>query len=238
MRQTELAVVDNVATITFLKPQKGNALCSSMVEELIAAMDEAAAGARLIVFRGEGRHFCTGLDLTSLETESDASLLHRLVRIEELRQRIEASPVETAAIGSGSTFGAGADLFAACDHRLALPETRFAFPGGAFGIVLGSRRLSELVGTDTARSILLARRIVSAETARDIGLVTEIVSDPSDRLRELAHDASKLSRQTVASLRRVTGRQAADSDLAELVRSASAPGLAHRIAEYRRAMKS
>lgn len=228
--QTERA--DDVATIVLSKPEKGNALCLPMVEALIAAF-EAALDARLIVFRGTGRHFCTGLDLSSVADESDASLLLRLVRIEELRAKVEASPVETVALGSGSTYGAGADLFAACDHRLATPETRFAFPGGAFGIVLGSRRLSALVGVDAARSILLARRVVDAATALEIGLATHVADTRDDHLSELAQNARALTPETAAAIRRVTSRSAADADLAALVRSASAPGLRDRIIAYR-----
>src|SRR3954465_10141982 len=109
-----------LATLSLNRPDRGNALGPELVEALAEAFDRAVAhGARLIVLRGEGRHFCTGFDLTDLESLSDGDLLLRVVRIEALLQCIHAAPVTTLAVATGRTFGAGADLFAACDRRIA-----------------------------------------------------------------------------------------------------------------------
>ena len=48
------------------------------------------------------------------------------------------------AVATGRAWGAGADLFASCDIRACTPDASFRFPGTAFGIVLGTRRLVEL----------------------------------------------------------------------------------------------
>jgi enoyl-CoA hydratase/carnithine racemase len=137
----------DVATLALNRPARGNALGPELVQALEEGFDAALAGnARLIVLRGEGRHFCTGFDLTDLEALSDGDLLLRVVRIEQLLQRIHAAPVTTLAIATGRTFGAGADLFAACDHRIAVEGASFAFPGPAFG------------GTGRARSCSRGRR--------------------------------------------------------------------------------
>ena len=55
---------------------------------------------------------------------------------------------------TGRAWGAGADLFASCDIRACAPDATFRFPGTAFGIVLGTRRLVELVGWDRARPLV------------------------------------------------------------------------------------
>ncbi|WP_431267837.1 enoyl-CoA hydratase/isomerase family protein [Dankookia sp. P2] len=120
---------EGVATLSLNRPDRGNALGPELVEALGEAFDRAVAhGARMVVLRGEGRHFCTGFDLTDLETLSDGDLLLRVVRIEQLLQRIHAAPVTTLAVATGRTFGAGADLFAACDRRIAAAGASFAFP--------------------------------------------------------------------------------------------------------------
>ena len=229
-----------VATITLDKPAKGNALCLPMVEGLIACLAQAQATSRLVVFRGEGRNFCTGLDLSDLESETDATLLLRFVRIETLRDAIETSPVETLCIGQGAAYGAGADLFAACDHRLCVGESRFAFPGVAFGIVLGTARLATLVGPHRAQSILMARRTVGADEALSIGLASEGLAAPeamTERVADLAAAAGRLPREMVATLRQVMRQGRSDADLAALARSASAPGLRDRIKAYRATLK-
>lgn len=222
------------STIWLNKPEKGNALCLPLVEEMIAAIGNAQSS-RLIVFRGEGKHFCSGLDLSNMDEESDSTLLHRFVRIEELRSMIENCPIPTVAIGTGASFGAGADIFAACDYRLAVAGARFAFPGVAFGMVLGTARLAALVGNGVARDILHARRVLNADEAKSVGLVTEIIEADAiaSRLAEIETISTNLEYSVSVSLRRVTATNRADSDLAELVRSASRPGLKARIEAYR-----
>jgi enoyl-CoA hydratase/carnithine racemase len=226
----------DVATLSLNRPERGNALGPELVQALEAGLDAALAdGARLFVLRGEGRHFCTGFDLTDLETLSDGDLLLRVVRIEQMLQRIHAAPVTTLAIATGRTFGAGADLFAACDHRIAAQGASFAFPGPAFGLVLGTARLAAQIGRDRARAILLAGQELSAEAALAVGLATVVL--PPDAIAaeqaRIAAAAARLDPVTVAALHQRSSRAGDDADLAALVRSAARPGLRQRILDYR-----
>jgi enoyl-CoA hydratase len=223
-----------VATLRLDRAEKGNALSPELVETLDAALDEAVAeGARLVVLRGAGRHFCTGFDLSDLASLSDGDLLLRFVRIELLLQKLHALPVTTLAIGSGRTFGAGADLFAACDHRLALEGASFAFPGPAFGLALGTARLAGRIGETAARALLLAGREVPATEALSLGLATAVVGDPAPLIEAAATAAARLDAATVALLHARTRRADDAADLAALVRSAAGPGLKTRIEAYR-----
>lgn len=216
-------------TLTLNRPERGNALGDAIVEGLHAALDAAlAGGARLVVLRGEGRNFCTGLDLADLETASEGDLALRILRIELLLQRIAGLPVTTACIAQGRVFGAGADLFAACDHRIALPGASFAFPGPGFGLVLGTARLAGLVGDGAARRLLLAGAAVPAAEALRIGLAT----GEADALPEL----TRLDAETVAALHARTRRADDAGDLAALARSVARPGLKARILAYRAAV--
>jgi enoyl-CoA hydratase len=230
---------DTVTTLSLNRPDRGNALGPELVEQLTEAFDRAlTGGARLVILRGEGRHFCTGFDLTDLESLTDGDLLLRVVRIEALLQRIHAAPVNTMAIASGRTFGAGADLFAACDHRIALTGASFAFPGPAFGLVLGTNRLANLVGRDRARAMLLAGAEVPAAAALATGLATATLDAEAVPavIAAVAESAARLDPQTVAALHRRTSRAEDDADLAALVRSAARPGLKQRILDYRAAV--
>ena len=156
MTTTPLAVGwgdDGVCRVTLMRPGAGNSLSADLVAALEAVVDEGAVRRpRLMVLRGEGRHFCTGFDLSRLDEESDDTLLARFCRIELMLQKVHRAPFPTLAIAHGRTVGAGADLFAACTHRLAAPGTQFAFPGASgFGLVLGTRRLVQRVGAERAR---------------------------------------------------------------------------------------
>ncbi|MBX3568042.1 MAG: enoyl-CoA hydratase/isomerase family protein [Rhizobiaceae bacterium] len=224
------------ALLELARPDVGNALGPAMVDGLSAALADAQAGeARLIALLGAGKHLCTGFDLSDLEAQSDGDLLLRFVRIEMLLQEVHDSPVPTLAVAKGRTFGAGADLFVACDRRYCLAETRFSFPGPGFGLVLGSRRLAGRIGRDPARDILQSGRVVGAAEAVSIGLATAIIREDEIEAR-IAEDAAAASRHaadTVRALRAATaGASNGAADLAALVASASRPGLKSRIMAY------
>jgi len=224
------------ATLWLNRPERGNALGPDLVQALEAGLDACLAdGARLILLRGKGRHFCTGFDLSDLETASEGDLALRVLRIEILLQRLHALPVTTLAVAQGRVFGAGADLFAVCDHRLALEGSAFAFPGPAFGLVLGTGRLAGLVGEGAARRLLLDGAALPAEEALRLGLATRHLpaAGLEDALAAAARAAQRLDAPTVAALHARTRRADDAGDLAALARSVARPGLKARILDYR-----
>lgn len=218
------------------RPEIGNALGPALVAALDAAIDSVlAGGARLIVLRGRGRNFCTGLDLSDLDRQSDGDLALHIIRIELLLQKLHALPVTTLAIAGGRTFGAGADLFAACDVRVALAGASFAFPGPAFGLVLGTGRLAGLVGDGVARRLLLAGAPLDTAKALETGLATDLCeADGVEPVIAAARQAAtRLDAGTVAALRARTRSADDAADLAALARSVARPGLKARIQAYR-----
>ncbi len=219
-------------------PARGNCLSAAMVAALGAALDRAEAdGVRLLVLRGAGRHFCTGFDLSDLDTAGDADLLARFVAVELLLARLWSAPLRTAAVVQGRAIGAGADLAACCSLRLARPEAGFAFPGAGFGLILGTRRLGLRLGGAVAAELIASGRTMGAAEARAAGLVTRIATaeeEPALLERETAA-AARLAPETAAAMRAALAGDmgALDADLAALVRSAARPGLADRIRAHR-----
>lgn len=223
--------VGDATRITLNRPDKRNALSADMVEMMLDAVESANSRDRAIVFRGRGPVFCAGFDFSGISAQSDADLLHRFVRIEQLLQAVWYSPCSTVALAAGACYGAGADLFASCGSRVAAPGTRFRMPGLRFGIVLGTRRLGELLGADNARSVLQASAVLDADEAARFGLVREIceAADFDDRETMLIDEAAALPDDARRALMRETRSIQGDSDLASLVRSAAVPGLRQRI---------
>src|ERR1700753_3516017 len=125
----QVASTGDCITLTLNRPQQHNALDAVLVEALHEALDGIDSGSiKMLVLRGAGPSFCSGFDVSNLEAETDGSLLLRFVRIEQLLQRIFRLPLQTVAQAHGRTFGAGADLFCACEHRFATPDATFRFP--------------------------------------------------------------------------------------------------------------
>lgn len=233
------SVSEGVAVVTLARSERGNALSEPMVEALINVVTAARDNSTLhtLVLTAEGSHFCTGFDLSDLpDSEAshaaiDGPLLWRFVRIEYLLDLLWQLPLRTVAVAQGRAWGAGADLFATCDERWAAPDVQWRFPGAGFGLVLGTRRLSVLVGEDRAlRWVSLGAAIATGE-ALESGLATAPIADVTDWRAALP--APTVDRCTYARLKTATRPDLGALDLAALVRSAAQPGLADRIRHYR-----
>jgi enoyl-CoA hydratase/carnithine racemase len=222
-----------LVTLTLERPEKGNALCPELVEALITELARACAvgSVHTVVLATSGQNFCTGLDLSEIAHLSDGDLLQRLVRIETLLAMLWHAPLRTVAVSRGRTWGAGADLFAACELRVAAPGSRFRFPGAQFGIVLGTRRLAERIGADAARHVVLTGGELDAAQALACGLANQ-VAQTVDLEVPLVDAAS------ARAIRVATRADLRDADLAALVRSAAEPGLRERITRYRERMSA
>ncbi|MBM3620572.1 MAG: enoyl-CoA hydratase/isomerase family protein [Alphaproteobacteria bacterium] len=225
-----------VTHVTLNRPERGNAFALDMVEAALAAVQSAYSdGTRLLVIAGAGKNFCTGLDLGDLDTASDGDLLLRLVRIETLLDAVWCAPCVTMGIGRGRVMGAGADLFTACDRRVAIEGSSYTFPGAVFGVALGTRRLMERIGADLARDMVRSGRVLPHDEALRVGLATIAVPPDAVEPEIIAAQqaASRLDIETNATIHRLARRDDSDADLAGLVRSAARPGLKARILAYR-----
>lgn len=227
--------------LTLSRPDKANAMSASLVEALIAAVHAACAdGSRLLVFDGVGKHFCAGFDFTGYDQQSEGDLALRFIRIETLLQAIYHAPLQTMALAHGRNFGAGADLVAACQHRVVAPGSTFRMPGLRFGLVLGTRRLCHRIGDAAARSILSTSRAFDTQEALRLGFATEVAEQAEwPRVVEAAErDAALLSPSATASLHEASLPDTRAQDMAALAASASIPGLRERIRAFREAQAS
>lgn len=225
----------DVWTFTLNRPEKRNALSSGLVEALLDGLDEAhAAGVPVLVFRGNGKNFSAGFDFTGHEEASEGDLVLRFIRLETLLQKVAASPALTVGLAHGRNFGAGVDLFAACRRRVATADATFRMPGLKFGLVLGTRRFAGIVGRETAASVLGTTRTFDAAEAQAMAFLHSVQGQEAwdAEVSAAADVAGALEAGTRAALYRVLDAGTGDADLAELVRSASRPGLKARIAAY------
>ena len=158
---------DGVWTITLDRPERRNAVDHATLLELLAAQ-RRLADARAVVLCGEPPAFCAGADLTGVEegafNASLAEVLHGFVAM--------SAPV-IAAI-DGPALGAGAQLAAVCDLRVATPESIVGVPAARLGLVIDQwtiDRLRNEFGPATARGMLLAAETYSGERLYASGAV-------------------------------------------------------------------
>ncbi len=190
-----------------------------------------------MVLRGEGRNFCAGFDFSGYADLSVAELSWRFVRIEQFLQRLFHAPFPTMALAQGGCFGAGADIVAACGTVVAARDAKFRMPGWKFGLALGTRRLAARVGAASARRVLQASSILSAEEAVRISLADEI-SDASlwgDCINAQAATAAELGAVAQQRLLGMLRQDTRAEDMASLVGSLCDGDLKARIAAFRNA---
>jgi enoyl-CoA hydratase/carnithine racemase len=228
-----LAHVENgIVSLVLNRPAMRNALSAGLVSDLHRALlASLAGGAKAVVIRASGPHFCAGFDLSGLAEETDDSLLARFVRIELMLQAFCDASIPTVAVAHGAAIGAGADLFSSCTVRIVQGDATFAFPGWkGFGLVLGSARLAGLVGMDRAQAWIASGARVSSDAALAAGLVTERLVDAAavDECIERS-----LATHAPTSLRdAINPPGIRQHRLAALVHSAAAPGIKDRLARY------
>lgn len=225
---------DRTAILELNQPARGNALSGGMVRALRSELANLFLGQDFdtVVISGAGRNLCTGFDLDGIEEQSDGDVLQRFVEIELLLSDLWHAPIRTVAFAKGRTWGAGADIFAACDFRIAHADATFRFPGAGFGIVLGTRRLCERVGDTAARRWVSGNEEIIAEDAVSAGLATELTGLDVAEWVASGLPKSRVTRDVLDDLYRASRMDFRDKDLAHLVRSAAAPGLRDRIVAY------
>jgi 2-(1,2-epoxy-1,2-dihydrophenyl)acetyl-CoA isomerase len=179
-------VSDSVATLTFNRPDRLNALSTPIMDGLLQALPRLAGdpGVGAIVLTGAGRAFCAGGDVKSMAEGSTERSVEQAVT--HLRGRMEVSrllheiPKPTIAMVNGPAAGAGMSLALACDLRIAAQSARFvtAFANiGSSGDFGGSYFLSKLVGTGKARELYYMAEPLDATQALALGIVNKVVAD-------------------------------------------------------------
>lgn len=239
-QEVELSVCGDVMTATLNRPDKLNAFNEGLVEGLHNAVEEAKLqNIRALVFRGAGKGFSGGFDLSNVDDSSDGDLLMRFVRVEELLQAVYHAPFATISLVHGPCYGAAADLVAVCHWRIATSKARFRMPGSRFGLVLGTHRLANIVGPTTAQTLLLREKPFGADTALEAGFITSI-SEESEWERALAtclSDTTALSPETFAALTSRMKYDTCSDDLTALVKSVTSSSIKSRILSFLEDMK-
>jgi enoyl-CoA hydratase len=177
----EVSIADGVARVFLNRPEKANALDAAHLAELASALERVAgsAEARVAILAGRGRAFCGGADINTLRALTPATAGHFVGRIHEVCAALRKLPLPVLAVLHGAVIGAGLEIAAACDLRIAAPGTRFAMPEVRIGIpsVVEAALLPRLVGQGRAAWLVLTGEAIDAQRACEWGLVEEVCDD-------------------------------------------------------------
>jgi len=129
-----------IARITLNRPKRANSLDPELADALMAALDHLAAEpkARVLVLLGNGRSFCSGIDLNWMKEGGTASYEQNYadaLKLAKILHRLHTLPVPTIAAVSGHAIGFGVGLVAACDLAVAADTAVFRFSEVRLGII-------------------------------------------------------------------------------------------------------
>lgn len=171
-----------VATVTLNRPAVNNAYNGDLLQGLHDAMDALGreANLRVVVLRGNGRHFQAGADLAwinGVATQSPAENERASRVTAEAIRRLDTCPVPTLALIQGGCFGGGTGVAAACDIVVASTDALFSISETRWGLMAGIilPQLCQAIGLRQVRRYALSGERFGAEEARRIGLVHEVV---------------------------------------------------------------
>jgi methylglutaconyl-CoA hydratase len=169
-----------IATVRLNRPDRGNAFDQTMLDELGEALTRFAAeeAVRLVVLRGNGRHFCAGADLAGRSAAGAAPPTHSLRDVLAL---LDAMPKPVLAVVHGAAVGGGAAFAACCDCVIATDAAFFSVPEVRVGMPpLGvAPFLVRAMGPRQFRRYGLSGERIGAAEAQRIGLAHEVCSAES-----------------------------------------------------------
>lgn len=192
-----------VAALRINRPEVRGALDSASVRIALAALTELAKEpdlAALVLSSTDPTALCAGADVNEkLDKEGG---VNRMNGFSAVYSALESFPAVTICAMVGNTVGAGAELAASCDLRVAGDNLKLRWVGGLLGVPVGPARLAPLVGLAKARHLIFQSPVVSAEEALALNLTFEVVPAAAahDRAVEIA---TQLAARPVANLRRI-----------------------------------
>ena len=230
----ELLVTDRgpVATLTFNRPAKRNAISLEMWSALPGLLRELVSDPelRVLVVRGAGEEaFASGADIAEFRrVRSDVATSRRYSQTVHAAEHALASfPHPTIAMIHGFCVGGGLEVALACDLRFASRAARFGITAARLGIIYGlasTRRLAGVVGPSHARDLLFSGRLVGIDEAQAMGLVNRVCAPDALEdetyayAKQLAQQAPLSQRGAKLMLQHLNGEsEMTDTDLAAFI---------------------
>ena len=192
---------ENIAIITFNRPEAMNALNNQTRAEFRAAIDDVASDdeVKVLILTGSGKAFVAGSDIKEFNATTPFAA-HNIRRLGEMVEQLE-KPVIAAV--NGFCLGGGNEIAMGCDIIIASEKAKFGQTEINIGIIPGgggTQRLPRLIGVCRAKELIYTGDIIRAEEADRLGLVNRVV--PMDELMPAAKElAKKIAAKSAAALK-------------------------------------
>ena len=199
-------IADRVATVVLNRPDVLNCANEQWARDLGVLVDDLSSkeDIRVVVVRGAGRAFCSGVDLTALSRGETGMTFFR--NWEAALRKLETLDAVVIAAIHSHCIGGGLQIALACDLRVARDDARFGITAVREGIIpgIGMWRVARHAGVGRAKQLALAADIVDASVAKEWGLVDYVVDADSfdtkvgeltDRILSMAWTSTRLTKK-------------------------------------------
>ncbi len=212
---------DGIGIVTLNRPDKLNALNSTVYKELYNAFEsiESDPEVRAVILTGAGeRAFAAGSDVAEMQNMGPLEIQKFMATIRKASDFIYALTKPTIAAIPGYALGGGCELSLCCDLRIASEKARFGQPEINLGLIPGAggtQRLTRLIGAAKAKEMIYMGDPIDAATALNLGLVNKVV--PPEKLMEEAMAwATKLASKSgpVLAMAKMAINTGVDTDMA------------------------
>ena len=190
-----------VSKIIFNRPEKRNLLTPDMLLDLESVLKRLKEEdkTRCVVIRGAGETaFSSGYDISSIGKDDMIRNHAGDNPLPKALKAIENFPYPVIAMMNGHAFGAGLEIAATCDIRIAVDNCLFGMPPAKLGVVYsyrGVKRFLNLIGPGYTKELFLTGKPINSHRAERIGLVnfvvpvSELEKFTSDMAREITENA-------------------------------------------------
>lgn len=241
-----------VATITFNRPEKRNAMSDEMRSEFIDALEAVANDKRIraLILTGAGKGFCAGGDIAGMQRRMSAPSgevafngWHRQQRVHHAQTLLYSMPKPTIAAVNGAATGLGADIALACDFIMASEYASFAWSYALRGIIPdggGMYFLPRRVGPAKAKELVFTGRKVSSDEALRLGIADRLTGTNS-LLADAKAWATELSAASPTALALAKGilNKSYETGVHEIFAQGSqAQGICYTSTEHREAVQA
>jgi len=207
---------NGIATVTLSRAKKQNALSFEMFVELNKAIKNIKRdrSIRAVVIKGDGEHFCAGLDISAVMARPMnivKLLLKWLPGNQNLAQKVvlgwQSLSVPVIAQIDGNCLGGGLQIALGADYRVVNIDAKLAIMEARWGLCpdMGANvMMSGLVKRDQALWLASHANPITAQQANELGLVTKLTDDTQQATQNMLDTLLERSPDTLAAIKRVT----------------------------------
>ncbi|MEZ5800552.1 MAG: crotonase/enoyl-CoA hydratase family protein [Nitratireductor sp.] len=181
--QSPMLLVDvdgPIATLTMNRPDKRNAMCDGLLEDIEAFFARPPEGVKVAILTGTAGHYCSGLDLSEHVARDAEGTMRHSRGWHRVMETIQYGGLPVVSAMFGAVIGGGLELAASTHVRIAEPSTIFQLPEGRRGIFVGGGatvRVGRILGADRMIEMMLTGRKYNGEEGVALGLAHYLVGE-------------------------------------------------------------